>query len=76
MPSGTAARTGRSVLSAMVTAEMWLHHSVLNVYEKKSAYFLVENPIRGRLLAAGGIPEAKIVELTQPFDASMYRALP
>ena len=67
---------GSLALSAMVAAEMWLHHSVLKVYEKKISYFLVENAIRGRLLAAGGIPAAKIVEVTQPFDASTYRSLP
>lgn len=62
--------------SALVAAEMWLHHTVLQVYEKKISYFLVENPIRGRLLAAGGIPAAKIVEIPQPFDASTTRSLP
>src|SRR3954451_1296286 len=38
---------GSLALSAMVAAEMWLHHTVLNVYEKKVSYFLVENRIRG-----------------------------
>ena len=61
---------GSLASSALVAAEMWLHHSVLKVYENKISYFLRQISIRGRLLAAGGIPAAYIVEIPQPFDAS------
>jgi glycosyltransferase involved in cell wall biosynthesis len=62
--------------SALVAAEMYLHHRVLRVYEKNVRRFLVENETRRGLLIRGGIPTERIDVLAQPFDASDYEELP
>jgi glycosyltransferase involved in cell wall biosynthesis len=62
--------------SAMVTAEMYLHHRILKVYERTVGTFLVENETRRRLLVRGGVPADRIRVLPQPFDSSAYSPIP
>ena len=62
---------GSRLKSALVALEMYIHHSLLKIYEKNINTFIAPSNFMKQKLIAAGWPGNKIKIVINPFDAEM-----
>jgi glycosyltransferase involved in cell wall biosynthesis len=61
--------------SALVVIEMWLHHTLLKIYEKNIAFYIAPSSFMKNFVVKAGVPTEKVIRLPY-FVAGIEKDIP